>query len=221
MRAGTSIVEIMVATVVLSIAATGTWFAFTGLQRQSNQVADHLGILQAASSVEARLSLDAASLCLPGGTLQTIQVDEEGSWISFLVTPQSSAPESAPASGVDARRVRWSALPASDGAYRLVREVVTPGHEERLEWASPLLSVARFSLASYSGRHFLTARLLFRGSSPEGATSSRRGLPLRWLYQVPTRPRSFFSDPAPAALRVLAGESEESASRVRLEVPSW
>lgn len=216
-RRGVSMVEVLVAAGVLSLVAVGTWMAFTGVQRQSHQVLSHLGALQAASSIEAQLALDAASMLLPTGSVRSIQIGEEGRSLSFLITPRSPSPETHSSSGGVSYRVHWSLESSPGGASTLVREIRTPGHEKRTEWASAPVAQGRFLLRKHEGPWYLQADLLFRPQEREGS-SRGGGLPLRWLYRIPTRVMILAHGSPPRELRIAAPVPE---APVLLEEVPW
>jgi hypothetical protein len=218
-----TLTEMLVAGAILALVAGGSWSAFVGLRKQGNQVLNFSSVLQAASSVEARLELDGAALRLPSGLAKDVKISADGLSMSFLITPRSTSAVSESPGGSPSQRVVWRGEARSEGGWTLVREITSPGFESKMEWQSSPLELLQFSMKGEGVRFFLFAEMFFLSEKSPSSTSTstsgkRASLPLRWIHRVDTRPIMFGTGEPPA---VLASVVPESLDPERHEVFVW
>lgn len=185
-RRAATLVEVLVAGAVFLLVLAGAWAVFQTSRRQAEQVLEYADILQAATSVAARLQLDlAAAWVPPGGDLNTSAFDvaADGKGISFLRSLRVEDVDAVPPQGPGRRLVRWSTAARPDGFFTLTRELPGPGGEKQT-WPSALLKDLRFQVYKFDGQLYAAAEFLFLRPERAAGGGAEREFPIRLVRQL-------------------------------------
>lgn len=200
-RRGATLPEILVAFGIFGLVSFGGWSAFRLVRRQAAQVREYSDVVQTASSLLARLELDAAAMTLPDGTPRSVVVEDEGRVLRFFRTGQAGDPDTQPAGELGLYSVRYELRDGEVAGLTLTRtaERVEP---EIQTWDGFPIQDARFSTEDFRGAPYIFLELLFRDpAAGTDAGGKKATLPLRWMHQIPAYESLRTRGPVPGIFR--------------------
>lgn len=178
-RRGATLVEALVAAAVLTLVLAGAWAVLTTGRKGGHQAVRYGSILQAASTMRARLEQDLAAAWVPPGTRaihRAFRVAPDGGSVVFLRSGTLEDPEAPGPPTLPRRWVRWSSDPGVGGT-RVIRREVADG--PAVSWESAPATDLRFELIRQGARHYLIAEAMLIDADSAATPSNRRPIPLR------------------------------------------
>lgn len=178
-RRGTTLVEALVAAAVFSLVLAGAWAVLTTGRKGGHQAVRYGSVLQAASTLRARLEQDLAAAWVPTGTQamrRAFRISEDGRTMIFLRAGTLEDPEAPGPPALSRRWVRWSSDPGP-GDTRVIRREVSDG--PALTWDSAPATDLRFELVRQDARHYLVVEAMLLDADSAATPSNRRPIPLR------------------------------------------
>lgn len=212
-RRAMTFVEILVGALLLVLVIGGTWFFFTAARRQTDQAFKYSSVLQAATSIGARLQIDMAAAYVPPGdplSSDLFKISDEGRKLGFTRTPPEENVEVATSSGSGRRWLEYSTEPGPGGTYFLKRTL----GDQVTRWIGTPCKEIKFQLVRPpgTGRTFLVAEILLidEDTAARPDLSHRRPFALRIVKRLrdPANFKGIKGNPFPLhILGPLAGDS--------------
>ena len=178
-RRGATLVEALVAAALLALVLAGAWAMLSTGRKGGHQAVRYGSILQAASTMRARLEQDLAAAWVPPGTRairRAFRVSSDGRSVVFLRSGVLEDPEAPGPPSLPRRWVRWTTEPGPGGT-RVIRREVADG--PAVTWESAPATDVRFSLVRQNARHYLVAEAMLVDADSAETPSNRRAIPLR------------------------------------------
>jgi len=186
-RPGATFVEIMVAAVLMILVLGGAWFFFATARRQTDQAFKYSSILQAATSISARLQIDLAAAYVPAGdplSSDLFEVSEDGKTLGFTRSPPPEGDvEQASLASSNRRWLEYSTEPGPTADTMILKRTFG---EQVTRWLGTPLKHLAFRLERANGRSFVVAEMLIvdEDTATRPDLSNRRPLGVRVVKRL-------------------------------------
>lgn len=188
-RRAATFVEIMVAAGLLILILAGAWYFFVVARRSSDQVYQYASVLQAATSIGARLQIDLSAAYVPSGDIlnsNLFEIGPENRKLGFTRTPPADNVENSRSTGSGRRWIEYATEPGPGTGANQTYVLKRIFGDRTSTWAGTVCKDIKFSIERAGGRNFLVAELLIQDekTAERPDDSNRRPFALRVVRRL-------------------------------------